>query len=203
MLKFFFALLLLPVIAQAVDYQEGDLVFHKSTSNQRPALQVLTNSPWTHVGFIDKNGDEFWVAEASSTVKFTRLEQFIARGKNGHFIIKRLSPEIGVIGAAEKTRIRASLANYFGKEYDIWFQWSNDTIYCSELVWKVYQEAMGIELSTPERFRDYRLDTTEARQMIRSRYVNQGREFNVDELVVSPVAVLNSNVLIEVDRNVR
>lgn len=200
MMKFIFVLLF-PILASAVTYQEGDLVFHKSSSNQGPALMALTNSPWTHVGVIVQNQDQFWVAEASSQVKFTRLKDFIARGKNGHYIIKRLNPEIGVIGEAERTKLRASLTKYIGKDYDIWFQWSDSTIYCSELVWKIYSEAMGIELSVPQRFRDFPIDSPVAREMIRSRYVNQGREFNVDELVVSPVAVLESPLLIEVDRN--
>lgn len=203
MLKLLVFILLLPLLAHGVSYEDGDLVFHKSTSNQGPALQILTNSPWTHVGIIVKNQDTYWVAEASSTVKLTRLADFIARGKNGEYIIKRLSPAVRTISAEERAKIRSSINRFLGLEYDIWFQWSDSFIYCSELVWKVYLEALGIELSAPERFRDFRLDTAEARQMIRTRYVNQGREIDVNELVVTPVAVLNSNLLIEVDRRTR
>ncbi len=34
-----------------------------------------------------------------------------------------------------------------GKPYDIYFEWDDRAIYCSEIVWKAYQHALGIELS--------------------------------------------------------
>ena len=33
-----------------------------------------------------------------------------------------------------------------GKHYDFWFEWSDERIYCSELVWKIYRRGLGIEL---------------------------------------------------------
>jgi hypothetical protein len=29
---------------------------------------------------------------------------------------------------------------FTGKNYDMTFEWSDNNIYCSELIWKVYQE---------------------------------------------------------------
>ena len=35
---------------------------------------------------------------------------------------------------------------YLGRDYDLRFEWSDDKIYCSELVWKIYKEAFNIAL---------------------------------------------------------
>ena len=31
-----------------------------------------------------------------------------------------------------------------GKSYDLTFEWNDEKIYCSELIWKIYQRAVGI-----------------------------------------------------------
>ncbi len=204
MIKFLLALLLLPVLSHAVEFKDGDLIFHKSSSEQGPVLQFLTGSPWTHVGIILKHGEgRYWVAEATgSRVRFSRLEQFIERGREGHYVVKRLIDGLGNFeGTEERTRLRTALDYYVGREYDIWFQWSDDTIYCSELGWKIYKDVLGVELVAPQRFRDFPLETPQARELIRVRYTQQGRPFNPEELVVSPIHLMNSELLIEVDRN--
>ena len=33
-----------------------------------------------------------------------------------------------------------------GKNYDLTFEWSDDKIYCSELIWKIYKRSTGIEI---------------------------------------------------------
>jgi hypothetical protein len=40
----------------------------------------------------------------------------------------------------------------------------------------------------------------EAQRLIRERYTNQGRSFNMNELVISPVRLLESEQLIDVIR---
>jgi hypothetical protein len=203
MMNFIFALCFVPLLAfaQIGALQEGDIIFHKSTSGQGPALQVLTNSPWTHTGIILKNGKNLWVMEAGSSVKLTRLQDFIGRGQRSHYIVKRLDPQVAVLNEAGRQKLREALAPMLGKDYDIWFEWSDRTIYCSELVWKAYERALGIELSKPQKFRDFPLDHPMAREMVRTRYTQQGRQLNLNEDVVTPVAVLNSPMLIEVQRN--
>lgn len=202
-MKFLFVLCFIPffTFAQTEVLQDGDIIFHKSQSGQGPALQVLTNSPWTHTGVVLKNGNRFWVMEAGSSVKLTSLSEFIARGQRSHYIIKRLDPRVAVLTDESRVKLRSALEPMLGKEYDIWFEWSDSTIYCSELVWKAYERALGIELSTPQKFRDFPLDHPMAREMVRRRYTQQGRQLNLNEEVVTPVAVLNSPLLIEVQRN--
>jgi len=44
-----------------------------------------------------------------------------------------------------------------GKNYDIYFEWTDDKIYCSELVWKIYKEALDIEIGELQELREFDL----------------------------------------------
>ena len=43
--------------------------------------------------------------------------------------------------------------SFRGRPYDLTFEWSDERIYCSELVWKIYERALGIEIGPPQRSR--------------------------------------------------
>ncbi len=201
---FFTALLLtFPSLAKhpfAASMQEGDIIFQQSQSGQSEALREITGSVWTHVGVIVRHQGQFYVAEASRRVELTRLHDFIERGVGRRYVIKRVRPDLLAMNGAQRARLRSTLRSFDGKGYDVWFQWSDDVIYCSELVWKAFDRAFGLELSRPERFRDFPLNGPEAARLIRERYSNTGREFNLNELVVSPVALLRSELLVDVER---
>lgn len=63
------------------EVQEGDVIFHISTSSQSPLIAIATTSPLTHCGVIVMKGNEPYVLEASSTLKTTSLRTFIKRGQ--------------------------------------------------------------------------------------------------------------------------
>jgi uncharacterized protein YycO len=44
-----------------------------------------------------------------------------------------------------------------GKDYDFAFGWSDDKIYCSELIWKIYKQATGIEIGKLEKLGNFDL----------------------------------------------
>jgi cell wall-associated NlpC family hydrolase len=71
-----------------------------------------------------------------------------------------------------------------GKHYDGLFQWGDDRIYCSELVWKAYRRGAGIELAPLERIGDLDVSAPPVQRLIKSRL--RGRKLNLDEPVVTP-----------------
>ena len=85
-----------------------------------------------------------------------------------------------------------------GKNYDLTFEWSDDRIYCSELIWKVYQRGAGIELGKLEKLSSFDLTSKTVRQKMKERY---GDHIPMDETVISPEAVFNSELLITVKSN--
>lgn len=200
LILFTFAFSALAQVPSQVQLLEGDIIFHQSQSSQTFALREITQSPWTHTGVIIKNQNKWFVVEAARGVEVTPLENFINRGAGKKYIIKRLKPEHRGQSQNIANKLKTALLPFAGLNYDFWFEWSDSTIYCSELVWKAYNNGLGIQLTIPERFKDFPLNGPYAQRLIQDRYISQGRQLNLEEPVVSPVAILESDLLIDVAR---
>ena len=87
-------------------------------------------------------------------------------------------------------------SSVLGKDYDLQFRWSDDKIYCSELVWKAYKHATGIELCPPRPFKSYNLKSPTVQRLVKSRYGSSG-QLPLDELAVAPSDLADSPLLVE------
>ena len=87
---------------------------------------------------------------------------------------------------------------YEGKPYDLYFEWNDKRIYCSELVWKIYKNAIGIEIGKLELLKDFDLSSPEVKKKLKERY---GENIPENETVISPVSMFNSELLITVFKN--
>ena len=172
--------------------RDGDIVFYESTSRQSPVIKLAQHSKWTHCGIVFLVGEKVYVYEAVGTVKYTPLKDWIAKGKNGVYCVKRLKKPLSNEAVA---KMKAVGGGYKGKHYDTLFQWSDNKMYCSELVWKIYNQGAGIELCPPGHFSDYPINLPAVKKLIKERY---GKSFNPDENIVSPYALFKSNLLKEV-----
>lgn len=187
-LTYLLVFLLLMTSCSSQELKDGDIIFHTSKSSQSQMLQIATNSNITHVGVIFFKSGKPYVFEAVNPVKATPLQEFINRGVGHRYSIKRLRTPISL---SELKIMMEYGKRQLGKPYDSKFQWSDNKIYCSELVWKIYHYA-GIRLCDVNQFSDFNLDRPIVRQAIKSRY--QGK-FNVNESVVAPVDLYKSNKL--------
>ena len=172
--------------------QDGDIVFHESASRQSPVIKLAQHSRWTHCGIVFHMGDKAYVYEAVEPVKYTPLEKWIARGKNGEYCVKRVKSPLP---ADTIKKMKAVGAKYKGKHYDTLFQWSDNRLYCSELVWKIYSQGADIELCTPQQFSDFPISAPAVKKLIKERY---GNKFDPTEQIVSPGALYKSKLLKEV-----
>jgi hypothetical protein len=169
--------------------RDGDIIFHTSRSAQSLAIQRATRSPYSHVGVIVYRDGKPFVFEAIATVRYTPLEQWIARGDRGRYVVKRLRK---TLTEDQSRKLRAAASRYEGKPYDLYFEWSDDRIYCSELVWKMYREALGLEIGIRQKLREFDLSDPVVRAKMRERY---GRNVPMDEPVISPGAQFASPLL--------
>lgn len=186
---------------QLVDVEKiknGDLIFQTSLSGQSKAIQLATKSKYSHCGIIYSHNGKFYVYEAVQPVKSTPLDQWIARGKGGHYVIKRLKNADRVLTAETLQRMKQEGEKFKGKDYDLTFEWSDDKIYCSELIWKIYQRATGIEIGKLQKLGDFDLTHDMVRQKMKERY---GDNIPTDEIVISPAAIFESDLLITVKEN--
>jgi uncharacterized protein YycO len=180
------------------EIKNGDLIFQTSLSGQSKAIQLATKSKYSHCGLIFKDGKEFYVFEAVQPVKRTPLDKWIARGKDGKYVIKRLKNADQVLNSATLTKMKQVGDQFNGKNYDLTFDWSDDKIYCSELIWKIYQRATGIEIGKLEKLSDFDLTNEAVKQKMKERY---GDKIPTNEIVISPVAIFDSELLTTIKSN--
>ncbi|SEV95602.1 Permuted papain-like amidase enzyme, YaeF/YiiX, C92 family [Chitinophaga sp. YR573] len=172
--------------------KDGDIIFQTSLSGQSKAIQLATHSKYSHCGIVYKKGNELFVFEAVEPVKLTPLSKWIARGEGGKFEIRRLKNREQILTPAVLEKMKQVENRFAGKHYDIYFDWSDDNIYCSELVWKVYKEATGLEIGQLEKLRNFDLSSEAVKQKMKERY---GDHIPLDENVISPVSIYNSELL--------
>ena len=73
-----------------VGLENGDIIFQTSTSSQSKAIQAATNSKYSHVGIVYIEDNQYFVYEASSTVKLTPINEWINNGLEGEYVVKRI-----------------------------------------------------------------------------------------------------------------
>lgn len=174
------------------DFQDGDLIFQTSKSDQSIAIQLATKSEYSHMGMIYKINNKVFVFEAVQPVKLTPINDWIERGEKGKYIVKRLKDSETLLTPEIKERMKKTGEKYLGKDYDIYFDWSDERIYCSELVWKIYKESINIEIGKLETLKDFDLSNKTVKQKLTERY---GNNIPINEKVISPISMFNSEKL--------
>jgi uncharacterized protein YycO len=181
----------LAACAAGGDYEprNGDIIFHTSRSAQSLAIQLATKSPYSHMGIVYVREGEPFVLEAVQPVKLTPLENWIARGEDEHFVVKRLKDADTHLTAEALQKMYAVGEQLVGKDYDPYFEWSDDRIYCSELVWKVFDQGAGIQVGARQTIADFDLSHPAVQAKVTERY---GDNIPFDEVVVSPAAIFDA-----------
>lgn len=194
------ALATLAACTQSPDYRplDGDIVFQTSRSAQSMAIQLATQSPYSHMGIVYIRGGEPFVFEAVQPVKLTPLAAWIERGENGHFVAKRVKGFGTLVKGGTMQRMQNVGESLAGKDYDPYFEWSDERIYCSELVWKIFDRGAGVQLGELQTIADFDLSHPAVQAKIRERY---GDRIPLDEIVVSPAAIFDAPLLETVYEN--
>lgn len=180
------------------DIREGDIVFQVTSSSQCKAIQLATKSKYSHCGIVYKDKGKLYVFEAVQPVKLTPIDKWIARGKEGHYVVKRLKNASDILTPENLVKMKNEGEKMLGKDYDLTFEWSDDRVYCSELVWKIYKRALGIEVGKLQQLKDFDLASTEVKGKLTERY---GANIPLDEKVVSPADIFDSELFREVSAN--
>jgi uncharacterized protein YycO len=182
--------------SHAAALKDGDIIFHTSRSAQSIAVQRATGSRYSHMGIVLLRGGKPYVFEAVSTVRYTPLAQWTARGNGGHYVVKRLRNADTLLTPGAVAKLRAGTSDFESRPYDLTFEWSDKRIYCSELVWKLYQRALGVRIGELQKIREFNLGDPAVRAKMRERY---GDKVPMDEPVISPVAMFESPLLVTLE----
>jgi hypothetical protein len=172
--------------------KEGDIIFQESHSSQSRAIQLATKSRYTHVGMIFKKSNRWMVLEAVQPVRYTPVKTFIARSTKGHFAVKRLIKADEQLTPPTIEKMKQLGTSMLGKNYDIYFEWSDAKMYCSELVWKIYERTLHIEVGRLAKLKEFDLSSPLVKAMMQQRY---GSKIPLEEPVISPEAMFQSELL--------
>ena len=174
---------------------EGDILFQISTSGQGKAIQLATNSPYSHCGILFKENNQWMVYEGVQPVKTTKLSEWINRGDGHHYVSKRHKDAASLLTKHVKEKMKEEAKKLLGKNYDLTFEWNDDRIYCSELVYKIYQRGAGVSIGTLQKLQDFNLNSPMVRAKLNERY---GKNIPLNETVISPGAIFEDTNLVKI-----
>lgn len=174
-----------------LEYQNGDMILQTNTSGQGLAIQLATNSKYTHIGVLFKENNEWMVYEAVQPVQKVTLSEFILRGENSQYTVLRLKNDSLVKLDHVTQKMKNYLLKQIDKDYDWVFNWSEEEMYCSELVYKAYLNA-GIKISDTKLLKDYKLSHPIVQAQLKERY---GNNIPLNDTMVAPSDIANGNRL--------
>lgn len=178
-----------------VKLKNGDIIFQTSTSNQSKAIQLATHSPYSHCGIVYQQGNDWYVFEAIQPVTITPLAKWVKRGKDAHYVVKRLKDADKLLTEDVQRKMKQEGEKLRGKNYDLHFEWSDNRIYCSELIWKLYERSAHVQIGELQQLKDFDLSHPVVKTKMKERY---GNKLPLYEPVISPAAIYNSPRLVTV-----
>jgi uncharacterized protein YycO len=176
------------------EFKDGDVIFQSSKSQQSKSVEEATNSPYSHCGIIFYDDGEAYVYEAVQPVGKRKLEDWIASGVEKKYKVMRLKDST-LLTSESINKMTDYCQKQFGKNYDIYFGWSDKEWYCSELVWKTYFNILEIELAKPKTLREFNIDAPIVRKTMAKRY---GKDIPYDEKMISPGQLFDSKLMYQV-----
>lgn len=179
--------------------RSGDIVFQESGSSQTKAIAFASRSLYTHTGLVEVAPDgTVQVLEAAAKVRATPLDEWIKRGTAGRITVKRVRG----LSEDDARKVIAAAHAYDGRPYDFFFHDDKETIYCSELVHRAYEEGPGMAIGKVQKVRELDIDNAAVRALIESRWRQHplcandaAKDFQacygliLDQTLVTPAAV--------------
>jgi len=162
---------------QSADYtpQLGDVIFQSSGHTDLvDMIEGASGSHYSHCGIVAEVDGQWVVYEAAQQVKATPLDAFIQRGRDAGFAAYRFRD-------AYKNDIPTILSKaraYLGRPYRL----DEEHIYCSELIYKAFEQTTGEALGDLVRLGDLKWRPYE-QQIIQL----EGGPVPLDRLIITPI----------------
>lgn len=177
------------------NFKDGDIIFQTSQSAQCEAIRIATLSKFSHCGIIYIENGKTYVYEAVQPVKMTLLSNWITHGEDSKYVVKRLKNSGEILNKEVLSKMKSYGSTLNKIDYDQYFEWSDEKIYCSELVWKIYKVGANIELCDLQKLKEFDLTNPKVKAILFKRY---GTKIPYEESVVAPSQIANSDKLITI-----
>lgn len=172
-------------------HKDGDIIFIVNPSGQGKAIQLATKSKYTHVGVIFFEDGKEYVYHAVEPVMRSSLHDFKSMSADGTYEIRRLKDQ-SVLTKENVAKMLAYAKSKLGIHYDLGFSWDDKQLYCSEFVWKVYNNTLNMSIGALRPLKDFDLTHPAVKQKMEERY---GKNIPLDEKMISPGDMYNSELL--------
>jgi hypothetical protein len=175
--------------------REGDILFQSLPHCELvDAIEGVSQSPWSHCGVVVQSNGDWQVVETIDHFRRTSLASWVMRGRAGRFAAYRTTSAVSLPVAAKfHDSLSAALTTYMGRPYDFRYAPDDEEIYCSELIFKAYRDAFGIELGDWEELGH--LNWRPFESLIRTL---EGGSVPLQQRMITPVAITRSRLLCRV-----
>ncbi|CAN5883731.1 hypothetical protein BH11BAC7_BH11BAC7_34570 [soil metagenome] len=170
---------------------EGDIVMQISEDPAHLAFGTACGSKYNHAGiiFIRPRDRLYVVMEANDSVGATPLTQWVDRGQGDHVVVMRLKNSNQILNEKKTEKLKKGAKEFRGKREDKFYGWSDEAFYSTELVWKMYENALNIEICVPGKLGDMNITGALLSEKMKKRY---GANIPKDEKFISPDAIYKS-----------
>lgn len=173
-------------------FKTGDIIFQDCGFGNSQAIKLISNSKYSHVGMIVQLDGKNYVYEAVQPVRVTPLDEWIARNEKGEYEVKRLKNYDQVFTPEKLVALKKEMNKYMGKNYDGKFKWSDEKMYCSEVIWKIYKRVFNLEIGKLQIMDDFDFSNPVVAAKLEEIY---GGDIPLNETVISPQSMLESPLL--------
>ena len=174
-----------------LELKNGDLIFISNKNGQGKAIQLATKSKLTHIGIIFIENGITYVYHAVEPVSKSTLKKFIKLSEDNKYLIKRLKNQ-KLLTDSIVGKMKKFAASKLGKHYDIYFNWNEEELYCSEYIWKLFKECLKIEIGKPKLLKDYDLTNPIVKNTMEKRY---GKNIPYSEKMIAPSDMYISDLI--------
>lgn len=136
-----------PVKIAELDLREGDILLQHFASKLGSVIADVSDSQYSHCGMVIYKNDQPHVIEAIGPVRIVSAEDWIKQGHLNQFT--QLRPRS--LNKAQISSVRREAEKMLGRPYDIQYEWDDHKIYCSELIYKAFDRALGVEIGRKQK----------------------------------------------------
>ncbi len=179
--------------------KEGDIVFQNLPTAENQIIQTLTHSDWNQCGIVLRDSiGNLIVIETTRQVKEAPLKKWVSGGEQKKFAVFRIKNSENILTKGILSKMKKITSAYIGKNEDNKLSWSDEEVYNSELVYKIYFLTTGIKLAETKPLKDFDWNNNEVKQKLQEIYKGK---IPMNEPVISSQQLITSSWLVKIYTN--
>lgn len=145
---------------------DGDIIMQNIENKQPQLLHELMGGKYNHVGIIfqRKKDGILMVIEMLDSARMTPLTEFVDRS-GGHVCVLRLKESNKTLTEEKVKALREAAKSYRNVSFDPVLNWDDSHLYSSELVWKIYNNAMLLTLCPTRKVSDFAISDAKQKEL--------------------------------------